>query len=172
MLNKSTLFGHRPQAHIARHLCGLVILQASCQLYHLACAHPAVVAGVSNDMLDFMLDFFEAHPDLVDNDLFITGESYAGHYVPAVTHRLWLWNKGSGNTPKFNLQGLAIGACAPNASAATCTAQAPQRRPLRSAAMAAHLRAEAHSCSCIVYLNRQRFANTTTVQMHVRICTA
>jgi serine carboxypeptidase-like clade 4 len=32
--------------------------------------------------------FFEAHPEYARNDFFITGESYAGHYVPAVATRL------------------------------------------------------------------------------------
>lgn len=59
-------------------------------------------------MLDFMLDFLDAHPNLRDNDVYITGESYAGHYVPAVTHRLWKWNK-DGHKPHFNLKGFGIG---------------------------------------------------------------
>jgi carboxypeptidase C (cathepsin A) len=69
----------------------------------------AARADVAHDMLDFMLDFLNAHPELADNDLYITGESYAGHYVPAVAHRLWQWNKGGGR-PKINLKGFAIGA--------------------------------------------------------------
>jgi hypothetical protein len=32
--------------------------------------------------------FFKAHPEFAKNDFFVTGESYAGHYVPAVTGRL------------------------------------------------------------------------------------
>ena len=60
-------------------------------------------------MLDFVLDFLEAHPELADNDFYVTGESYAGHYVPAVTHRLWKWNK-DGESPKIPLKGFAIGA--------------------------------------------------------------
>lgn len=67
-------------------------------------------AGVAADMLDFMLDFMDAHPDLKDNDVFITGESYAGHYVPAVTHRLWRWNEANATDDhQINVKGLAIG---------------------------------------------------------------
>lgn len=32
--------------------------------------------------------FFAAHPEYKKNDFFVTGESYAGHYVPAVASRL------------------------------------------------------------------------------------
>jgi serine carboxypeptidase-like clade 4 len=45
-------------------------------------------AGVSEDMFDFFQAFFKAHPEFAKNDFFVTGESYAGHYVPAVTGRL------------------------------------------------------------------------------------
>ena len=45
---------------------------------------------VSNDMFEFLQDFFLSRPELADNPLFITGESYAGHYVPAVAHRAFV----------------------------------------------------------------------------------
>ena len=61
-------------------------------------------------MLDFVLEFLEAHPELRKNDFYVTGESYAGHYVPAVSHRLWKWNKDQPES-KINFRGLAIGAC-------------------------------------------------------------
>ncbi|PKI51938.1 hypothetical protein CRG98_027590 [Punica granatum] len=64
--------------------------------------------GVSNDLYDFLQAFFTKHPDLVKNDFFITGESYAGHYIPALASRI---NKG--NSAKegihINLKGIAIG---------------------------------------------------------------
>jgi carboxypeptidase C (cathepsin A) len=65
-------------------------------------------AGVAFDMLDFLQEFFAAHPDVADNELYVTGESYAGHYVPAVSHKLWSYNKNPVGM-KFNLKGLAIG---------------------------------------------------------------
>lgn len=37
--------------------------------------------------------FFTEHPELVDNDFYITGESYAGHYIPAVASRVHKGNK-------------------------------------------------------------------------------
>jgi len=38
-------------------------------------------------------EFFKAHPDFVKNDFYIFGESYAGHYVPALASRITLANE-------------------------------------------------------------------------------
>ncbi|KAJ7571660.1 hypothetical protein O6H91_01G170800 [Diphasiastrum complanatum] len=65
-------------------------------------------AGVSKDMYDFLEAFFEAHPGYAKNEFFVTGESYAGHYVPAVTGRIHDNNK-KGSGIKINLKGFAIG---------------------------------------------------------------
>lgn len=58
----------------------------------------------------FLQSFLQMHPEYAKNPLFITGESYAGHYVPAITHRIWKGNKEKkeGTIP-LNLQGMAIG---------------------------------------------------------------
>eukprot|EP00253_Pinus_taeda_P033117 PITA_33117 len=64
--------------------------------------------GVSNDMYDFIQEFFKEHPKYAKNDLFITGESYGGHYVPAVTSRVHQGNKNNEGLP-INLKGFAIG---------------------------------------------------------------
>ncbi|CAN1182306.1 Serine carboxypeptidase-like 48 [Linum perenne] len=64
--------------------------------------------GVSNDMYNFLQEFFKGHPKYAANDFFITGESYAGHYIPALASRIY-----KGNTNKegihVNLKGFAIG---------------------------------------------------------------
>ncbi|CAM6021973.1 unnamed protein product [Sphagnum balticum] len=65
-------------------------------------------AGVSEDMFDFFQAFFKAHPEFAKNDFFVTGESYAGHYVPAVTGRLHQAQKKKEGLP-INLKGFAIG---------------------------------------------------------------
>ena len=71
-----------------------------------------VHAEVALDMLGFMQDFYKAHPEFQANDLFIVGESYAGHYVPAVAHALWEWNQHNATEEtRVNIKGLAIGAC-------------------------------------------------------------
>ena len=39
----------------------------------------------------------------------MTGESYAGHYIPAVTHHIWRTNKAKPEGERINLKGMAIG---------------------------------------------------------------
>ena len=44
------------------------------------------------------------------NDFFyLLGESYAGHYVPAISHYIWEMNKVADEDSKIPLKGLAIG---------------------------------------------------------------
>ena len=52
--------------------------------------------------------FFGAHPALRSNAFFVFGESYAGHYVPNVAHRVWVGN-GAGGAPHINLVGMSVG---------------------------------------------------------------
>ncbi|KAK6163419.1 hypothetical protein DH2020_000283 [Rehmannia glutinosa] len=64
--------------------------------------------GVSNDLYDFLQAFFKAHPQYATNDFYITGESYAGHYIPAFASRVHQGNKNKEGLP-INLKGFAIG---------------------------------------------------------------
>ncbi|KAJ9545536.1 hypothetical protein OSB04_025243 [Centaurea solstitialis] len=64
--------------------------------------------GVSDDLYDFLQAFFTEHPELVKNDFYITGESYAGHYIPAVAARVHQGNKNKEGI-HINLKGFAIG---------------------------------------------------------------
>nr|GMD22683.1 serine carboxypeptidase-like [Ipomoea batatas] len=64
--------------------------------------------GVSNDLYAFLQEFFKAHPEYAKNDFFITGESYAGHYIPALGSRVNQGNKKKEGIP-INLKGMAIG---------------------------------------------------------------
>lgn len=58
----------------------------------------------------FLQRFMDKHPELERRPLFIMGESFAGHYVPAAAHYIWLQNNSSENVaPRLNLQGIAIG---------------------------------------------------------------
>eukprot|EP00877_Chromochloris_zofingiensis_P010037 jgi/Chrzof1/5287/Cz15g20230.t1 len=63
---------------------------------------------VSADMLDFLQEFFEVHPEFADRDFFVTGESYAGHYAPAVANTIYR-AKELGQGEPINLKGVAIG---------------------------------------------------------------
>ncbi|KAL5709893.1 Protein cbp3 [Ranunculus cassubicifolius] len=64
--------------------------------------------GVSNDLYDFLQAFFSDHPQLAKNDFYITGESYAGHYIPALAARVHKGNKAKEGL-HINLKGFAIG---------------------------------------------------------------
>ncbi|KAL4389032.1 hypothetical protein HN51_009879 [Arachis hypogaea] len=64
--------------------------------------------GVSNDLYDFLQAFFKEHSEFVNNDFYITGESYAGHYIPAFASRVHQGNKNHEGI-HINLKGLAIG---------------------------------------------------------------
>ncbi|KAL1187819.1 Serine carboxypeptidase-like 49 [Cardamine amara subsp. amara] len=64
--------------------------------------------GVSNDLYDFLQAFFAEHPKLAENDFYITGESYAGHYIPAFASRVHKGNKANEGV-HVNLKGFAIG---------------------------------------------------------------
>lgn len=65
--------------------------------------------GVANDMLDFLNEFFKAHPKFAARDFYITGESYGGHYVPAVGHAVWEAVQQGKLDTTINLKGIAIG---------------------------------------------------------------
>ncbi|GMG98776.1 hypothetical protein Nepgr_000616 [Nepenthes gracilis] len=64
--------------------------------------------GVSNDLYDFLQAFFKEHPQYAKNDFFITGESYAGHYIPAFAARVHRGNKANEGI-HINLKGFAMG---------------------------------------------------------------
>lgn len=67
-------------------------------------------AGVARDMYDFLQQFFKAHSSLQPLDFYVVGESYAGHYVPAVTHEVWKNNKAlPTGAIKINLKGTSVG---------------------------------------------------------------
>lgn len=48
-------------------------------------------------------EFFKAHPQYVKNEFYITGESYAGHYIPAFAARVHQGNKNKDGI-KINLK--------------------------------------------------------------------
>lgn len=62
---------------------------------------------VGEDLYQALKQFFLLFPDLQRNDFFVSGESYAGKYVPAVSHTIHKHNQNS--KFKINLKGLAIG---------------------------------------------------------------
>ncbi|XP_055686489.1 venom serine carboxypeptidase [Lutzomyia longipalpis] len=53
--------------------------------------------------------FFKVFPDIRGNPFWVTGESYGGKYVPALTHRIHKMNEHAAENEKINLKGMAIG---------------------------------------------------------------
>ena len=52
----------------------------------------------------FINHFFWKYPEYSHRELYITGESFAGHYIPAIVNFIH-WNPHH----QINLQGVAIG---------------------------------------------------------------
>ena len=65
-------------------------------------------AEIAEDMYNFLLEFFKAHPEYAENEFYVFGESYGGHYAPSIASRI---NQGNVNNegPKINLRGLGVG---------------------------------------------------------------
>ncbi|ROT70561.1 putative serine carboxypeptidase CPVL isoform X2 [Penaeus vannamei] len=62
---------------------------------------------VGRDLYAAVLQFFTLFPELQRNSFFVTGESYAGKYVPALTYTIHKENPTA--KIKINLKGMAIG---------------------------------------------------------------
>ncbi|KAF8377119.1 hypothetical protein HHK36_030492 [Tetracentron sinense] len=65
-------------------------------------------ASTAADMRIFMMKWYEKFPEFMSRDLFLTGESYAGHYIPQLANVLLDHNKHSTGF-KFKIKGVAIG---------------------------------------------------------------
>jgi vitellogenic carboxypeptidase-like protein len=63
--------------------------------------------AVGLNLYEALVQFFALFPELRKNDFYVTGESYAGKYVPAVSYAIHLNNLKA--ETKINLKGLAIG---------------------------------------------------------------
>ncbi|XP_021833642.1 serine carboxypeptidase-like 42 isoform X1 [Prunus avium] len=65
-------------------------------------------ASTARDMHTFLLKWYEKFPAFRSRELFLTGESYAGHYIPQLAIAILDHNEHSTGF-KFNLKGVAIG---------------------------------------------------------------
>lgn len=63
---------------------------------------------VANETLTFLLKWYEKFPEYKSRDLFLTGESYAGHYIPQLAENMLRHNTNPG-AYKFNLRAITIG---------------------------------------------------------------
>ncbi|XP_019167212.1 PREDICTED: serine carboxypeptidase-like 46 [Ipomoea nil] len=58
--------------------------------------------------LRFILKWFEKFPQYQNSDLFLTGESYAGHYIPQLAELMLKYNKQT-NIKPIKLKAIALG---------------------------------------------------------------
>ncbi|XP_059663519.1 serine carboxypeptidase 1-like [Cornus florida] len=63
--------------------------------------------STAKDAYTFLINWLERFPQYKTRDFYITGESYAGHYVPQLAYTI-LQNNGNATTI-INLKGIAIG---------------------------------------------------------------
>ncbi|KAI0511851.1 hypothetical protein KFK09_012485 [Dendrobium nobile] len=62
----------------------------------------------AQDSLIFLIRWMERFPQYKHRELYIAGESYAGHYVPQLAKKINDYNKAS-SEPFINLQGFIVG---------------------------------------------------------------
>ncbi|KAL5148485.1 Serine carboxypeptidase II-3 [Glycine soja] len=63
--------------------------------------------STAKDAYVFLINWLERFPEYKTRDFYITGESYAGHYVPQLAYTILVNNKFS--QQKIKLKGIAIG---------------------------------------------------------------
>ncbi|KAK7316633.1 hypothetical protein RJT34_00248 [Clitoria ternatea] len=63
--------------------------------------------STAKDAYVFLINWLERFPEYKNRDFYITGESYAGHYVPQLAYTILVNNKF--NHQSINLKGIAIG---------------------------------------------------------------
>ena len=66
-------------------------------------------SSVGADLLAALSQFFELFPAQRANPLYVTGESYAGKYVPACAYAIHARNAQLPPSRRINLQGISIG---------------------------------------------------------------
>ena len=64
---------------------------------------------VGRDLYSALSQFFQIYTDYAPNPFYVTGESYAGKYVPTVGYRIHVENQNPQAKVKINLAGLSMG---------------------------------------------------------------
>ncbi|CAM8914400.1 hypothetical protein QQ045_031828 [Rhodiola kirilowii] len=60
------------------------------------------------DALNFLINWFLRFPEYKNRDFYLSGESYAGHYVPQLAKRIFDYNKAASH-PFCNFKGFIVG---------------------------------------------------------------
>jgi len=66
-------------------------------------------ATVREDNLQALLTFFAKFPSLRSNEFYISGESYAGIYIPHLAEAIYLYNTRTTTSIPINLKGIIVG---------------------------------------------------------------
>jgi len=64
---------------------------------------------VAQDLYVFLQEFYQIYPEYAARDFYISGESYAGHYIPAFAARIIQGNNQKEGPYQVNLKAIAIG---------------------------------------------------------------
>ncbi|KAE8734234.1 Serine carboxypeptidase-like 33 [Hibiscus syriacus] len=66
-------------------------------------------AFVAEDAYNFLVSWLQRYPRFKTRDFFMTGESYAGHYVPQLAELVYDRNNDTSRYPFINLKGFMVG---------------------------------------------------------------
>ncbi|KAJ0976433.1 hypothetical protein J5N97_018398 [Dioscorea zingiberensis] len=64
---------------------------------------------VAEDAYSFLVNWFKRFPQYQAHEFYISGESYAGHYVPQLSELIYERNKDTKNYPFINFKGFMVG---------------------------------------------------------------
>lgn len=64
---------------------------------------------VAEDTYNFLINWLQRHPQWRTHDFYISGESYAGHYVPQLAELIYDRNKDTSKNTYINLKGFIVG---------------------------------------------------------------
>lgn len=63
----------------------------------------------SNQLYNFLVKLALKYPSWFDRDLYIFGESYAGHWIPGISYKILSENRSPNPQYRFNLKGIGLG---------------------------------------------------------------
>jgi len=64
---------------------------------------------VARDLYSALTQFFQIYTEYASNPFYVTGESYAGKYVPSITYKIHIENQKPDVKVRINLKGMSIG---------------------------------------------------------------